>query len=217
MIELHILLAVMLVAALVAIQIKDLLAAAVALGIVGFSVALLFILLQAPDLAIVQIVVETLTVVFFAAVILRTTNTDTTIAGGLKRELVFPTVVYVTFGVIFLTFIGRAFLELPSLGSPTMLVAREYIALGLEKTGAANVVAAIILDFRGYDTLGEATVLFTGVNRWLDYCQAGRTQGAREREESIACAACPLSSRQSRGCLRECYSCLGRISCCTVI
>jgi multisubunit Na+/H+ antiporter MnhB subunit len=44
-----------------------------------------------------------------------------------------------------------------------MLVAREYIALGLEKTGAANVVAAIILDFRGYDTLGEATVLFTAV------------------------------------------------------
>jgi multicomponent Na+:H+ antiporter subunit B len=108
MIELYVLLAVMLVAALVAIQMKDLLAAAVALGIVGFSVAIMFILLQAPDLAIVQIVVETLTVVFFAAVILRTTNTDTTIAGGLKRELVFPAVVYGVFCIVFLTVVGRA-------------------------------------------------------------------------------------------------------------
>ena len=163
MIELHVLLAAMLVAALVAIQIKDLLAAAVALGIVGFSVAIMFILLQAPDLAIVQIVIETLTVVFFAAVILRTTNIDTTITGGLKRELVFPTVVYVAFGVIFLILVGPALAELPSFGNPTMLVAREYIALGLEKTGAANLVTAIILDFRGYDTLGEVTVLFTAV------------------------------------------------------
>jgi multisubunit Na+/H+ antiporter MnhB subunit len=172
MIELYVLLAAMLVAALAAIQIKDLLAAAVALGIVGFSVAIMFILLQAPDLAIVQIVVETLTVVFFAAVILRTTNTDTTIAGGLKRalsdrgsrgQLVFPAVVYGVFCVVFLAVVGRALAELPSFGSPTMLVAREYIALGLEKTGAANVVAAIILDFRGYDTLGEATVMFTAV------------------------------------------------------
>jgi multisubunit Na+/H+ antiporter MnhB subunit len=163
MIELYVLLAAMLVAALAAIEIKDLLAAAVSLGIVGFSVSIIFMLLQAPDLAIVQIVVETLTVVFFAAVILRTTNTDTTLAGGLKREVVFPAVVYVAFGIIFMFLVGRALAELPSFGSPTMLVAREYIALGLEKTGAANVVAAIILDFRGYDTLGEATVLFTAV------------------------------------------------------
>ena len=163
MIELYVLLAAMLVAALVAIQIRDLLAAAVALGIVGFSVAIMFILLQAPDLAIVQVVIETLTVVFFAAVILRTTNIDTTITDGLKRELGFPTVVYVAFGVVFLVLVGRALAELPSFGNPTMYVAKEYIALGLGKTGAANLVTAIILDFRGYDTLGEATVLFTAV------------------------------------------------------
>jgi multicomponent Na+:H+ antiporter subunit B len=181
MIELYVLLAAMIIAALVAIQIKDLLAAAVALGIVGFSVAIMFILLQAPDLAIVQIVVETLTVVFFAAVILRTTNTDTTIMGGLKRELVFPTVIYAAFGVIFLILVGRALAELPKFGSPTMLVAREYIALGLERTGAANVVAAIILDFRGYDTLGEATVLFTAVVGVLTIMRrAGREEQVSE-------------------------------------
>ncbi|MBM3332179.1 DUF4040 domain-containing protein [candidate division WOR-3 bacterium] len=181
MIELYVLLAAMLVAALAAIEIKDLLAAAVSLGIVGFSVAIIFILLQAPDLAIVQVVVETLTVVFFAAVILRTTNTDTTIHGGLKREVVFPAVVYVAFSLIFMVLVGRALTELPSFGSPTMLVAKEYIALGLEKTGAANVVAAIILDFRGYDTLGEATVLFTAVVGVLTIMRrAGRKEHAGE-------------------------------------
>ena len=163
MIELYVLLAAMIIAALVAIEIRDLLAAAVALGIVGFSVAIMFILLQAPDLAIVQVVIETLTVVFFAAVILRTTHTDTTIGGGIKRELILPAVIYVVFGLVFLVLAGRALAQLPSFGDPTMLVAREYIALGLERTGAANVVTAVILDFRGYDTLGEATVLFTAV------------------------------------------------------
>ena len=182
MIELYVLLAAMIIAALVAIEIKDLLAAAVALGIVGFSVAIMFILLQAPDLAIVQIVVETLTVVFFAAVILRTTNSDTTV-GGFRRELVLPTVVYVGFGLLFLLVAGQAMAGLPGFGNPTMLVAREYIVLGLERTGAGNVVAAIILDFRGYDTLGEVTVLFTAVVGVLTIMRrAGRKgQGAEGR------------------------------------
>ncbi len=177
MIELYVLLAVILIAALVAIEIKDLLAAAVALGIVGFSVAIMFILLQAPDLAIVQIVVETLTVVFFAAVILRTTNVDGTIPGGFTRSTVFPAAMYGVFCVLFLVAVGRALGGMPAFGSPTMLVASQYIALGLERTGAANVVAAIILDFRGYDTLGEATVLFTAVVGVLTITRrTGRTE-----------------------------------------
>ena len=40
---------------------------------------------------------------------------------------------------------------------------REYVKDGLSKTGAANVVSSVILDFRAYDTLGEATVLFTSI------------------------------------------------------
>jgi multicomponent Na+:H+ antiporter subunit B len=163
MIELYVLLAAMLVAALVAVEMKDLLAAAVALGMVGFSVAIMFILLQAPDLAIVQIVVETLTVVFFAAVILRSTSADTTFGAGFNREQVLGTAIYAAFALGFVVLAVRGLRELPAFGSPLMRVATDYIALGLARTGAANVVAAIILDFRGYDTLGEATVLFTAV------------------------------------------------------
>lgn len=33
-----------------------------------------------------------------------------------------------------------------------------------EYTGASNVVTAVVFDYRGFDTLGEATVLFTAVS-----------------------------------------------------
>lgn len=163
MIELYLLLGVMLAAALVASETKNLLAAAVALGLVGFSVAIMFILVQAPDLAIVQIVVEALTVVFFTAVILRTTEIDTTVTGGLKMETAMFIAAFLAFGGLFLSLIIGVFQELPRFGQPLMRLATDYIQFGLERTGAANIVAAIILDFRGYDTLGEATVLFTAV------------------------------------------------------
>ena len=163
MIELYLLLAVMLAAALVASETSNLLAAAVALGLVGFSVAIMFILVQAPDLAIVQIVVETLTVVFFPAVILRTTDIDTTVTQGLKMETAMFIAAFLAFGGLFLALIIGVLQELPRFGEPVMRIAQQYVQLGLERTGAANIVSAIILDFRGYDTLGEATVLFTAV------------------------------------------------------
>jgi len=39
----------------------------------------------------------------------------------------------------------------------------QYLFQGLKETGAANLVSAIILDYRALDTLGEATILFTAV------------------------------------------------------
>jgi multisubunit Na+/H+ antiporter MnhB subunit len=163
MIEIYLLVIAMLAAAIVAIEIKDLLASAVSMGIVGFSVAIMFILVQAPDLAIVQIVVEILTVVFFAATILRTTHTDTTIQKGIQRESIFPVVTFFIFGTLVTVLAIYALKDLPRFGMPLMKVAQYYITYGLSQTGAANIIAAIILDYRGYDTFGEAVVLFTSV------------------------------------------------------
>ncbi|MEO0081166.1 MAG: hydrogen gas-evolving membrane-bound hydrogenase subunit E [candidate division WOR-3 bacterium] len=163
MIELYVLLVAMLAAAVVAIQVRDLLAAAVAMGLVGFSVAVIFILVQAPDLAIVQIVVEILSVVFFAAVILRTTHEDTTVGKAFGADMIVPAAIFGVFAVVFAGLLSVVLRELPVFGSPLMSVASAYIDAGLKQTGAANVVAAIILDYRAYDTLGEAVVLFTAV------------------------------------------------------
>uniref|UniRef100_A0A7C4GGD4 MrpA C-terminal/MbhE domain-containing protein n=1 Tax=candidate division WOR-3 bacterium TaxID=2052148 RepID=A0A7C4GGD4_UNCW3 len=80
----------------------------------------------------------------------------------LRRETVLPLVAFLGFAVLFLVLADRALAGL-AFGDPAMRVAAHYIREALPATGAANVVAAIILDFRGYDTLGEATVLFTAV------------------------------------------------------
>ena len=180
MIELYVLLFAMLAAAIVAIEVKDLLAAAVAMGMVGFTVAVVFILVQAPDLAIVQIVVEILAVVFFAAVILRTTHTDTTVTRRLTPVMVLPAVLYGAFASIFMAAVVMAVRELPAFGDPVMRVAGSYIAVGLKQTGAANLVTAIILDFRAYDTLGEAVVLFTAV---VGVLTVVRQLGRKQQEE----------------------------------
>ena len=38
-----------------------------------------------------------------------------------------------------------------------------FIAHGQEQTGTNNIVTSIVFDYRGFDTLGEASVLFTAV------------------------------------------------------
>ncbi|MFN4133121.1 MAG: hydrogen gas-evolving membrane-bound hydrogenase subunit E [Candidatus Hadarchaeales archaeon] len=42
-------------------------------------------------------------------------------------------------------------------------VAIVYLENAVEQTGAANVVTSIVWGYRGYDTLGEATILFAAV------------------------------------------------------
>lgn len=163
MIELYLFLVFMIIAAFIATEIKDLLAAVISLGAVGFSVAIMFILVQAPDLAIVQIVVEVVTIVVFVAVIFRTTHIDETIGKKIAASHVFSIVSFSFFALLFLIAIINALHEIPAFGNATMRVASEYIRLGLPRTGGANLVADVILDFRALDTLGEATVLFTSV------------------------------------------------------
>ena len=58
-------------------------------------------------------------------------------------------------------------LEMPdfaSLNSPAYNeLARYYVANATEESHATNVIAAIITDYRAFDTLGETTVLFTSI------------------------------------------------------
>lgn len=54
-----------------------------------------------------------------------------------------------------------ASLGLPEFGSfQNRHVATFYLEQGMRATGSANIVNAIVWDFRGFDTLGEETVLF---------------------------------------------------------
>lgn len=158
MLELHIVLILMIIASVVAMEMKDLLSSVIALGAVGFGLTLEFLLLRAPDLAITQLVVEILSLI----ILIRAT-----VGIKLHPERISSRAGYFIFAVIFtalfMVFSYRVVIGLPEFGSPVMKMGSQYIAKALSMTGAANIVAAIILDFRGYDTLGEATILFTSV------------------------------------------------------
>jgi multisubunit Na+/H+ antiporter MnhB subunit len=58
-------------------------------------------------------------------------------------------------------------LEMPPIGDPANItnneVPQRYLEDSLQETGALNVIASIITDYRAFDTLGEATVLFVAI------------------------------------------------------
>ena len=73
--------------------------------------------------------------------------------------------VSVCLGIIWLLLETAAYL--PPFGNPdnpaNNEVSRRYIEDGIEETGAVNIVAGMILDYRAFDTLGESNVLFIAV------------------------------------------------------
>jgi len=148
----------MIFAAIVAVEAKDLLSSLIGLSAAGLGLSLAFLILKAPSLAITQLVVEILCVIIL---IHATINKDLPfIKDG---RWLFNTISTLLFIGFFLTLAFLALKELPVFGSPIMGISKDYIALGEEKTGAANLVSAITLGFRSYDVLAEITVLLTAV------------------------------------------------------
>lgn len=158
MFELYLLLLFMILGAIIAVETKDLLSSVIAVGAVGLGLSVAFLILKAPDLAIVQLVVEILCLI----ILIRATIRRDTISIR-DRQGYLALVAALIFIVVFLWFAHSALKDLPVFGKPLMRVAGNYLDQGLAKTGAANLVSSVILDFRAYDTLGEATVLFTAV------------------------------------------------------
>ncbi|MHC4572668.1 MAG: hydrogen gas-evolving membrane-bound hydrogenase subunit E [Planctomycetota bacterium] len=159
----YILLLFIIIAAFIAVETEDLLGAVICIGAIGFGASIMFLFLRAPDIAITQIVVEVLgLIILIRACISR----ELTFISG-PREFFAVVVSIAIVSAIFLA--GIRILEtLPDFGIPIFAevsdaASEAYISRGLEKTGAANLVASVILDFRAYDTLGEATVLFTSI------------------------------------------------------
>ncbi len=75
----------------------------------------------------------------------------------------FP-VIAVILAVVITGFLMVAISDIPDFGSPDSPVfssTTRYIRKGLAETGAVNLVAGVILDYRAFDTLGESHVLFT--------------------------------------------------------
>lgn len=153
----------MIAAAIVAVETSRLLFSVISVSAVGFLLAIAFLFMGAPDVAIVQIGVEVITLI----ILVRATIGREPKKPIGRRELIGSVATMAC--VAGLALIGfHAFAEFPEFGQPVMarfddVASWSYLQKGLTETGAPNVVTAVLLDFRAYDTLGEATVLFCAV------------------------------------------------------
>ena len=77
------------------------------------------------------------------------------------RGFVAPLIASMVAGVL----VAYGTLGLPEFGDPNTPmhrhVAPRYLEQGLAETGVPNIVAAVLASYRGFDTLGETTVVFT--------------------------------------------------------
>lgn len=151
----------MILGALYAIHAKDLLSSVIACGIVGYSLVICFLLLRAPDLAIVQIVVDTITLIIMVAVVINTSREES--YSKLDTQGYISVVTGILLMVILLYFFTVSIQTLDVLGKSSLRMAEYYIEGAAQKTGSANLVTGVVFDFRGYDTMGEAVVLVTAV------------------------------------------------------
>jgi multisubunit Na+/H+ antiporter MnhB subunit len=147
------------IAAAITVATPKLLSSVISLGAVGFLLAIVFLFLAAPDIAIVQIGVEVVSLV----ILIRATLSREVQKVKVSRPL------GVTLAMALVAVIGlfglQVFTEFPPFGAPVMerfndAPSATYLQDGMEETGAPNIVTAVLLDFRAWDTLGEATVLF---------------------------------------------------------
>ena len=97
----------------------------------------------------------------------------------LNRDMTLYRVMCVVMGVLLLGILLYIVASLPNIGdadAPTNnVVAERYIESGVEETGAINLVAGMILDYRAFDTFGESNVLFLA--------EQDRGPGARREED----------------------------------
>jgi multicomponent Na+:H+ antiporter subunit A len=143
--------AVMLLAILLTLVTPSRLTAIAAMGVVGYSICLLFVFYSAPDLAMTQFTIDTLTVVLFVLILFKLPpflKIDNT------RVKIIDTVVSVTFGSL-ITVLALEVLEEPVNKDISTFYAQNSYLLAKGK----NVVNVILVDFRGLDTLVEITVL----------------------------------------------------------
>ena len=154
-VEFHegVLAALIIAGALSAAFARSTMTAALSLGVVGYGVAVMYALLGAPDLAMTQFAVETLTVVIFVLVFSRLRGFGDLSSRFVKIRDAFVASAAGAVVMTLVLFIGAS-------GTTSRL--STYFADAAPRLGhGANVVNVILVDFRGFDTLGETTVLVT--------------------------------------------------------
>ncbi|MEN8659624.1 MAG: putative monovalent cation/H+ antiporter subunit A [Marivita sp.] len=134
--------------AILALVTNSRIAGIAALGVVGIGIALIFIVYSAPDVAITQLLVETLVVVLVAVVMLRLPSlpkTEFRLNHALLSVAVGASVSLILIAVV---------------SSPLDLRLTDYFeATSWPEAYGRNIVNVILVDFRALDTFGEIAVV----------------------------------------------------------
>ncbi|TQR21578.1 Na+/H+ antiporter subunit A [Psychrobacillus vulpis] len=147
-----ILVGVMAVAAVAMLFAKSRITATLLNGVLGYSIAIFFVIFRAPDLALTQLVVESVTTALFLLCFYflpewkrETSSSKTKLTNAIVSIGVGVVVMLVAFSV---------------LNYEKFETISRYFENAYELAGGANIVNAILGDFRGFDTMLEVVVLF---------------------------------------------------------
>ncbi len=120
-------------------------------SVIGLIVALIFVRFSAPDLALTQLVVEVVSIVLLLLALYYLPPTSP--AEEDLPRIVRDALLALTAGV------GLGAASYVLLTTPFETISGFYLAQAVPGGGGSNVVNVILVDFRGFDTLGEITVL----------------------------------------------------------
>ncbi len=163
---------------------KNRLSAVIMTGAVGYLVTLLFVLFRAPDLALTQMIVETVSVALFLLCFYHLPELQ---RGKSSRSyLSVNMIVAIAVGVV-MTFVALAASGTASLES----ISEFFIQESYNLAGGKNVVNVLLVDFRGFDTLLEIMVLgvaslsiYSMINLNLEARDLGARLKFRKKEQT---------------------------------
>lgn len=141
------------------LRLRSLFAVVMLSGIYSLISASLFVTMDAVDVAFTEAAVGGgISTVLMLGTLALTTDREKTPEAGVR---IMPLLIVLVTGAALL----YGTLDMPNYGDPlapiNQHVAPQYIAEAPTATGVPNIVTAVLASYRGYDTMGELTVIFT--------------------------------------------------------
>lgn len=142
---------IMVITILLTVTTSSRITAIVSLSIIGYCICLLYVFYGAPDLAMTQFIIDTLTVVLFVLVLFKLPSFLK--FNDHKTQFV-DAIISISFGVLIAMITFEALLA-PAEKTVSKFYAENAYLIGKGK----NVVNVVLVDFRGFDTMIETIVL----------------------------------------------------------
>ncbi|CQH51648.1 Mrp-type sodium/proton antiporter system subunit B1 [Halobacterium hubeiense] len=155
------LIAFVLASALATAVLRDVLGAIIAFATYSLGIAVVWVVLQAPDVGLTEAAVGAgVTTVLFLLTIAKTVRPS---GDRLLERLDVPALAV---AVLFVAVLATTLTDLPAIGDPdnvviTSEVTTYYLENAYKEAGVKNAVTAVLAAYRGFDTLGEAVVVYS--------------------------------------------------------